>query len=380
MKISILTQPLGHNYGGLLQAYALQKYLMSEGHIVETVDRRRPNATIPINLKKYVRNFVRLILGRIKSMPRNRTQDIVHPTLRLFRDQHLRMSPVIRDENGLQRYYAENDFDAVIVGSDQVWRPRYSPCLRNFFLDFLEQVGGNVRRISYAASFGVDEWEYSAKETEECKRLVNKFDALSVRERSAQTLCQRYFGVNPKLMLDPTFLLSTEKYRELIGQNSLSGNKGKVLTYFLDPLPSKLEQAQFVASTLNLECFSVTQNIVKNELDSDSAVECVFPPVEVWLQSFDEAAFVITDSFHGTVFSIIFNKPFIAVGNASRGISRFDSLLQLFGLSERLVFPESPTEPELLLKKIDWEAVNKIRLKESKLSEAFLKESLGESA
>src|SRR5690606_8307050 len=106
----------------------------------------------------------------------------------------------------------------------------------------------------------------------------------------------------------------------------------------------------------------------------------VFPPVEEWLQSFDDAAFVLTDSFHGCIFSIIFNKPFIAVGNTKRGISRFESLLKHFGLSERLVYPSDRIDGKLLLQTIDWDAVNHIRQTQVDLAEAFFKKSLGLSA
>lgn len=363
-----------------MQAYALQQFLLGMAIDVETVDRPRDSESLHFQVKRTLKDIIRLQLGRINSLPTQRKQKLVQRNLLLFRKQYLMMSPIIRDEDSLLIYFRKNQFDAVVVGSDQVWRPKYSPCLRNFYLDFLDKVESRVKRISYGASFGVDEWEYTSEQTEQCKRLIHKFDALSVREKSAQVLCQKYFEVSPVLMLDPTMLLSADKYRELFKKENKPGNKGRVLTYFLDSQQSKHRQARYVADVLQAMTFTVKPNINISDVPFNRIEECVLPPVEEWLQSFDEADFVVTDSFHGCVFSIIFNKPFIAIGNAKRGITRFESLLDLFDLSERLVLPEQKIDKRLLLEPINWEAVNSIRHSQRQLAKTFFKKSLGLSA
>ena len=110
-------------------------------------------------------------------------------------------------ENSINDY----NFDGYIVGSDQVWRPRYcKKTLMNNFLDFTN--GINVKRLSYAASFGVDSWEFTKDETTKCAELIKTFNAISVREASAVDLCKQYLGVESKQVLDPTLLLSSEDY------------------------------------------------------------------------------------------------------------------------------------------------------------------------
>lgn len=104
--------------------------------------------------------------------------------------------------------------------------------------------------------------------------------------------------------------------------------------------------------------------------------KCRYPSVESWLQAFLGAGFVVTDSFHGTVFSILFNKPFIAIGNSGRGMARFESLLSQFGLEERLVKSPGEVSPALLQSQINWDSVNQKRKALAEEGQAFLKSQL----
>lgn len=356
-RIAILTQPLGHNYGGLLQAYALQIYLKNLGCEVETLDRRA-GQTGRISVKRHVLNLARLMLGRIKSLPTESRQAWVLSELAAFRDRRLTMSPRMASEQDVLDYYRERGFDAFVVGSDQVWRPRYSPSILNFYLDFLDDIKSPAKRIAYAASFGVDDWEYSSELTDQCKRLVQRFDSISVRERSAVDLCRDKLGVSADWMVDPTLLLKPADYVPLISECEKNVNFGCVLSYMLDSAPEKLSIAHRVGSTVRAKVFSIKPEYSITQVRAKDIAKCRFPSVESWLQAIHDASFVVTDSFHGTVFSIMFNKPFIAVGNSARGMARFESILSQFGLTDRLV--ESPEEVsrKLVNTQIDWKAVN----------------------
>jgi len=356
-KVAILTQPLGHNYGGLLQAYALQIYLKKLGCEVETLDRRAPEAG-QLSAKSHVFNLARLMLGRIKSIPNAKKQARVLEELARFRDRRIAMSPKIASEQELREYYRDRKFDAFVVGSDQVWRPRYSPSILNFFLDFLDDIKSPAKRIAYAASFGVDDWEYSSELTEKCTILAQKIDAISVRESSAVSLCKEKLGVFAECVVDPTLLLEPEDYEPLISECGENVNAGCVLSYVLDPAPEKRSIADTVGSSLGVNVFSIKPQHSVAQVRTKDLDKCQFPSVESWLQAFRNASFVVTDSFHGTVFAILFNKPFIAVGNSARGMARFESLLSQFGLVERLVESLTEITPELVYSKIDWEAVN----------------------
>lgn len=370
--IAILTQPLGHNYGGLLQAYALQTYLKRHGYEAETIDRCMPIKRSS-SIKGYVINCVRFLLGRIKLIPTRKKESFVLKNLLDFRDKRLYISHPIISEKQIRKYFRFKGFSAVIVGSDQVWRPRYSPSILNFYLDFLDDIGSSSKRIAYAASFGTSEWEYSKELTAQCKGLASKFDAVSVREDSAVGLCADKFGIKAQLVVDPTLLLEPSDYELLIHECSENSRGSCVLSYVLDPASEKSAIAESIGTSLGLEVFSIKPEHKITQVAANELAKCQLPSVESWLKAFHDASFVVTDSFHGTVFSILFNKPFVAVGNATRGMARFESLLTQFGLTGRLVTSIDDITPSLVLDEINWDAVNSKRLALAASSQEFLK-------
>tara|TARA_R110002020_G_scaffold185352_2_gene382909 strand:+ start:789 stop:1946 length:1158 start_codon:yes stop_codon:yes gene_type:complete len=364
MKIGILTQPLHVNYGGLLQNFALQKVLKDRGHDVWTVD-------LPFSKGNFIKNLIskmyRSILygNQSKTLkPSSSQSKIISQNTDQFIERYIQRTEHIssaRYLGSLNKY----QFDAYIVGSDQVWRPKYSPNIFSFYLDFLPDKN-KCKRISFAASFGVDFWEYSKKQTNKCKELVNKFDAISVREISAIELCKLHLNVDASCVLDPTLLLQKEDYEALIIDydktlNSLDftqkNEKGSLMMYVLDRDDDKVSMVKQVTERLNLIPNSIMPKAVFSDKTRDNIEKCIYPPVTDWIKGFKDADFVITDSFHGTAFAIIFNKPFIAIGNEGRGLSRFQSLLKMFGLESRLITKSSELNEELF-KPIDYSKVN----------------------
>lgn len=360
MKICILTQPLGHNYGGLLQAYALQVVLKRMGHEVWTEDRRDNRLQISLKLKKAIRQVLSILFSRVSDRfrkvyyPTQKERNIIQQHTDSFIRQYLTITEPIfsADKKQLLHY----GFEAYVVGSDQVWRPMYSPCLTNYFLDFTKN--DTVKRIAYAASFGTDEWEYTKRQTEICSRLVQRFDAVSVREEAGVGLCEKYLHVNASHVLDPTLLLDMDDYMHLIDneQMRLDGSGG-VYTYILDANSEKTKIINSVSRNLDLAPFTVMPQKNFYQAGPELIDQCVYAPVSMWLQGFKDAKFVVTDSFHGTVFSIMFNKPFIVIANKSRGLSRFTSLLKMVGLENRLLFSASELTDELIKSTIDFSAV-----------------------
>jgi exopolysaccharide biosynthesis predicted pyruvyltransferase EpsI len=104
--------------------------------------------------------------------------------------------------------------------------------------------------------------------------------------------------------------------------------------------------------------------------------ECVFPPVTAWLRGFIDADFIVTDSFHGSIFSILFNKPFLAIGNKKRGMERFNSLMKMFGLEERLIYSPEELTDEIIDAPVDWKRVNSIRSDKKECAINFLSNNL----
>lgn len=360
-KIAILTQPLKYNYGGILQAFALQKIVNDLGHEVTTIDRQVREVSSTRKVLQYFRNetYFRMINQR-KSFFFDKQLNYIYNNTIQFICRNINRSEYIDNTRDLKNHFHKKNYDAVIVGSDQTWRPIYSPDIYNYFFDFLQD-NNKIRKISYAASFGTDKWEFSEIETQKCKKMLQQFDAISVREYSGIDLCNDYLNATAQIVLDPTLLLKKEDYINVINASGIDLRRvGGVFTYILDKTENKNKIIKKTSSLLNLPVFSNQPEEVYGISNSNQIKDYIYPPVEGWLNAFLKADFVIADSFHGIVFSIIFNKNFIAIGNKERGLSRFKSLLKLFNLEDRLVKEEGELPENILFDKIDYEKVNKV--------------------
>lgn len=342
MKIAILTLPLHTNYGGILQAYALQTTLERMGHTAVVLDADkhpnirpwylRPLVWTYYAVQKYVKHRNVDIFPEKKMMNGYKEYLITSQNTQRFIDQHIRRR-VYKSLSEIK----PDEFGAIVVGSDQVWRTKYyfGKCIKNAYLDFTK--GWSIKRVSYAASFGTDEWEYTPQQTSDCKQAIARFDAVSVREDVGVSLCKKHFGIEAKHVLDPTILLSKEDYMSLVDDTNSKPSEGDILTYIIDDTPEKAAIVKEICATKGLKSFRVNS---KFEDLGANVNERIQPAVEQWLRGFMDAKFVVTDSFHACVFSIIFNKPFIVIGNEKRGISRFKSLLGTFGLENHLILSD----------------------------------------
>lgn len=369
MIIGILTLPLHTNYGGILQAYALQTVLEQMGHEVCLIEKRKPSH-LPI--WKMPLSYGKRLLKNISG----------HPYPIFFEQKANRELPIIRQntERFITKYIKrrfintfseinDGDYDAFVVGSDQIWRPiQFGNKIEDAYLSFAES--WNIKRISYAASFGTDNWEYTPKQTANCKRLIQQFDAISVREKSGVDLCRKHFNVEATQVLDPTMLLDKEDYIQLFENVNTPKSKGTLFNYILDETPEKTALINKIANNAHLIPFYVNS---KAENPSAPLEERIQPPIEQWLRGFYDAEYMVTDSFHGCVFSILFNKPFIAIGNEERGMSRFKSLLETFGLTDRLI--TNQTEISTLCD-IDWQKINLQLDKNKEKTYDFIKTSI----
>lgn len=365
MKIAILTQPLRTNYGGILQCYALQTTLERMGYEVQVLTKppysRSYYIIYPLAVCK--RLIKRFILGKKIAIFKAPHQIISQQTnLFIYRYIHQYILRVWTAQ-------IASHFDAIVVGSDQVWRPLYYQPIEEAFLSFLGNA--DIKRIAYAASFGVDHCEYTEEQRKLCSSLLKKFNAISVRESSGVQLCQEYFDTKALQVLDPTLLLSTDDYRTLMKKSKTQPSKGSMLIYILDRTKEKENFVERIAQAKGLTPFWMSSETNDETLPLEQRIKM---PVEQWLRSFDDAEFVLTDSFHGCVFSIIFRKQFLAIGNKKRGLSRFLSLLTLFSLQDRLIL--SPDEYESCLSSIDYDQVQAQLQSLQDLSLSFLKTNL----
>lgn len=356
-KIGILTQPLGLNYGGVLQAYALQQILIESGHNVITINRvYNAHSKIKIALSKLKHLLLNPAAKKTSSNFSEYEIKYISKNILHFINEKILVSEVIDRDKKMFEHFEYNHYDALIVGSDQVWRPKYSPNIYNFYFDFIKN-NNCIKRMAYAASFGVSNWEYDNIQTEKCKALVNKFNAVSVREDSGVELCKQNFKINADLVLDPTMLLSKSHYISLI-ETENTENTGKLYTYILDDSLEKNELINQIASDLGLSKFSNQPNESLKYMKSPSVDDYVFPKIDGWIKGFYDASFIVTDSFHGMVFSILFNKPFLAIVNEDRGAARFKSLLSQFNLENRLIDTKVTFHKDLLNNPINYDDVN----------------------
>lgn len=378
MRIGILTLPLHTNYGGILQAYALQTVLERMGHEVVVLDTPNkmplpPFKDIP---KCFLKRIVKKLLGRNQKIFYEYYQSKKVIPVVTQNTQRFINSYIHRKEIRNFKELNEKSYDAIVVGSDQVWRPLYFipgwrwQEIENAFLSFASK--WNIKRLSYAASFGTEDWEYTDQQTRRCKALLQVFDAISVRETNGVTLCKKYFDIDSVHVLDPTMLLNEVDYSIFFQKANTPKSNGTLLNYILDENEKKRALIMHVANQKCLRAFSVT-NPHEND-ETKPLNERIKPSVEKWLRGFYDAEFVITDSFHACVFSILFKKQFVVVGNKERGLSRIESLLQCFGIENRIVEDSARV---MRLPLIDYDMVYVKLEKYRKKSLEFLNVALG---
>lgn len=352
MRIGILTLPLQLNYGGILQAFALSRTLERLGHTPFVIKKGTKHANWKLPLFLCKRIIKKYVLGQKSTIifyerQTRKEYPIVSRNIEPFINKNI-------PQLSVKRFSMINaaGIDAIVVGSDQIWRPRYVKNIKSAYLSFAKS--WPIKKISYAASLGTDKWEYSPLQTFICKRLINQFHAISVRENSAVSLLRRHFGIDSLQMPDPTLLLSQSDYREIASRRKDTTHHSGIFSYILDHSATADKIIDAVAQKYGTDIYSQTAFDNRLHIPVEQRVQ---QSVEQWLQNFIDASFVVTDSFHGTVFSIIFNKPFITTGNKARGNSRFETLLRMFNLNERLI--TSPDNIDKIIESpIDWESIN----------------------
>lgn len=376
MKIGILTLLPRENYGGILQAGALYQFLSQQGHDVVLLYKTRDTSSpdwvsacktaakqmlrvIPFHDYKNIRSNAskRRELARRTAFHRPFVESII-PNI----------SEALYSKNDLKAFTERERLDAIIVGSDQVWRKQYIDDRHYlcYFLDFID--GTSCKKIAYAASFGSNHWEGKGDE-EAIGALLADFTAVSVREKSAVDICRKTFGyAGATQLLDPTLLVDRDYYVGHVIGNHRAGNELSrgLVTYVLD---EGEEKSEIIRQVMLSKGFQDVTHL--KAFDKTAGIRTV----PDWVASLRNADFVVTDSFHGMVFSIIFEKDFIVIGNSTRGMERFTSLLSQLRLEDRLVLNRNDLRPEAFAS-IDYNAVNETLLPLKQHSWDFLLNAL----
>lgn len=343
MKIGLITFHHSSNYGAVLQSYATCRALKELGHEVEF-----------INVQQLEKKKIRHVAFIPKYLSFNHFMKKYYPSETAY----------ISDIDELRSKCF--DYDCIMVGSDQVWNPNISldMCMA-YFLDF----GNNsVRRVSYASSFGVSEWPIEKKNLlESVSKALLRFNHLSVREFTGQQLLLSQFGLQSEVVVDPTMLHSD--YKEITG---CVKNNGHIICYLLNRTSDQYKASRFVSSKLNIPMKLITN------IYPICGFKYVYPPsIEKWIKYIGGAKFVITDSFHGLVFSLLYKRNFVVYAVENGRNSRLKDLLKLVGL-EHLYFTNLKTlqESNVFSQEIDYDKVDAIIKQKRKDSWDFLLQSL----
>lgn len=329
-KIALLNLPVDENFGGHLQRYALMVMTRRLGYDVTHFNLRFPftKRSRTSYIKKGIKRLFKYPYYWITKSPQYKPLRFLkyylkkEPITEAFYEKYIHHTPRIYSNSELLQYL---DFDDYIVGSDQVWRKKYMQYFDSdlgvWFLDFVSDNKG--KRIAYGASFGIDEQEYITDEQVHIRPLYNKFDAVSVRENSGLELLKEYGWTSPKaeVVLAPTLLLAANDYIDLYRKAKTKPLQSKLLCYILDTNDEKDGIIKQIAEETHLQPYIQTIEAQVNL------------SVEQWIRNFSEAEYVITDSYHGMLFSLIFHKPFKLIINQARGAARFDSVAEQLGFT-----------------------------------------------
>ena len=332
MKIGILTWLHNGNYGSILQAYALQKALRNQGYQTENIDYAPSTVKKVENLIKN-KNYLKLFLEKwdaycakkVAGSPRELSEK--QKKFEDFRENYINITR--RYSSPQEVATIDGEYDAYICGSDQIW----SPVLLNpvFYFDFLSDT---ERKIAYACSFGVS--SIKGKKATKITNYLNRFDYISVRESSGCEIVKNLTGKVVPVMPDPTLLLQRTDW-DKVSKYNLNLNK-YIFCYFLSWNEDYWKYVENVSQQLGYQIVIVPS--VKQTYQVDAKILKNIGPEE-WVGLVKNASYVITDSFHGTVFSIIYNKPFTVLkrfsdDNPRSQNSRIYTLLEHYNLTNRL--------------------------------------------
>jgi len=341
MNIGIITFHWAVNYGAILQSYALQTYLQKKGHNTSIINY------VPIGHKK---DLIRSVLNpfRAKIELKKYFKD---KKLEKFRSKFLNLTSEYNTLESLK--LSPPEMDVYICGSDQVWNPyflmkgehgSYSP---TYFLDFGDD---KVMRLGYAVSFGCE--KYPEIESKEASKYINRFAGIGVRENSGKQIVKELgYHKDAVVVPDPTLLISKEDYSKLLNKNQEKLNN-QAFVYFLR---NEEDEVKDILDVISKE-YNIKLNKESNKQTDD---------INEWITNFANSELIFTNSFHGVVFSLIFQKPFfvyLAKGKSSGMNDRFKTLLTNVGLLNRIVnSPDDINNKQNI--EINWNDVN------SKISE-----------
>tara|TARA_Y100001956_G_C4120958_1_gene187383 strand:+ start:1286 stop:2425 length:1140 start_codon:yes stop_codon:yes gene_type:complete len=376
-KIGIITILNVNNYGAELQAFSLQYKLRKMGYQAEIInylyyknpDFVKEKKSLPLiktTLKNKIKDFILKWLDIYSSSK--------HPVIaklrkKRFNDFHKLNTKLSKTYTSYSQLYDEvHEYDVYMVGSDQVWNPNNGTNLAPFFLTFAPK---NSVKVSFASSFGVE--SISKQYYSQYKEWLNNIDFLATREQDGVNIIKEVTGRQAEHVCDPTMLLTKEQWQGLM--KPYNSNSPYILLFMFKNLNYAVDLAYELQKKTGYKIIRVCKNEMPVENDDKILNIRDFGPAE-FLGIYSSASIIITTSFHGTVFSLLFEKPFYTITPQSKNNnSRQQGILKFFGLEGRLL-KEDQTLPDLTDISIPYDRVTPLVNDHRQKSLNFLKGAL----
>ena len=346
IKVGILTFNFALNYGSLLQAYALQKVLEDMGYDAYMIDLEEINEENTLSIKTKIRKKIIKIVSHVGIVPVIRERNI---KVRKFQDfrKNYNFTEKCNDLAGLQKI--ADEMNVIIVGSDQVW----NTTLQDFTHLFMLPVK-NVKKVGYSVSLG----NAPESDLQKYKYDIKDFDAVSVREEKSRQLVEKIYEKKIGVTVDPTLLIGAEKWKQMAEKSSIN-IEGPYLLCFLfgknrEYFNEKYKLVDSIAKNKRLKVIYLNHGYNKYSFNKNALCDS---GIEDFLKLFSEASAVVTDSFHGTVFSVIYERDFYSIVDSNNADRRKQDLLISLGLQSRII-DISAEKQDLSYETIDYENVN----------------------
>ena len=357
MKIGILTFHFVHNYGAVLQAYALQEFLRSNKYDVEFINFRPYERLFHEFRRFYIRRFIsrnlKRVIYQLLLIPK---RELRWKNFERFINENLKMSPKVKE--------IPSSYDVYVFGSDQIWNPFITNGFIDSYFGIFPFPKEHRKYISYAPSMCQDHMTKSMEDY--LKGALANFDSISVREHSAVSLLIGLTSKPIAEVLDPTLLVQPSVWKSKIKNRNHS--KKYVLVYQVVPIPETMNIANVVAKQQHAEVIEIKPYV---ELKNRKNVMTTLSP-DRFLDLIANACYVVTTSFHGTVFSLIYNIPFYTIKHNDSRDSRVISLLGALGIEERLI--SRTTLP--VCKHVNYDTINEKLETLRSFSQSWLLDSL----
>ena len=391
MKIGIVTYVKCDNYGAELQAYAMQYVLNTMGYDAEVLNLEKQNKDIAFSLStiipaiinrfktygikapwKIFQLFLDVLQRKVAMKKFSSKIEKKHLLFIRFFDNKIKHSSKYYT---LKSVYTETmPYDTFVAGSDQIWNYMHTDYLDVYFLEFANRF--HAKKISYAASISVPDIPQRLRD--EYRKFFENMDSIAVRELNGKDIVERYSNKKAVVVLDPTLLIRKEEWRKNVANEIKTGEK-YVLVYTLSGSKYIRNLAKNIANKIGNDCKVVN---IKSDFrpEKNDGIEHLYEVgPEEWVGLIMNAAYMVTDSFHGTAFSINFNIPFTTLLNPSSNMnSRVLSILKIVKLESRIIYDDGSNKmPQSL--DVDYSKVNQIIDTWRNKSVKYIQESLDKS-